>query len=323
MTEPFATGLLLTAMGVLLVAAAFASRLSTRLGVPAVIVFLGLGMLAGSEGIGGIPFDDYDLAFRLGSIALVLILFDGGLNTPSGVFRRAARRGSLLASVAVVLTAVLVAGTSWLLGLSPATACLVGAVVSSTDAAAVFFALRTSGMRLQQSTAATLEVESGLNDPMAMFLTIAATEAVLGESSTVAEFVRSFAIQLGGGLAVGWSLGRAARLAFKVVQLPAAGLYPVVTLAFACLSFGGATLVGGSGFLAVYLTAIGIGGGLLPYRSGVRRVHDALASLSQLVMFLMLGLLVFPSRLAPAAGQGLAIALALAFLARPAAVLAT
>jgi cell volume regulation protein A len=323
MTEPLATGVLLTALGVLLAVGALASPVWTRLGVPVLLLFLGLGIAAGSEGLGGIPFDDYEFTFRLGSIALALILFDGGLNTPGPVFRRAAARGVLLASVAVVGTAAVVAGVAWALGLSPATALLVGAVVSSTDAAAVFSVLRSSGVRLKQSTAATLEVESGLNDPMAMFLTIAVTEVLLGQASGPGELARLFALQMGAGLVVGVGMAHAARLVFRVVHLPAAGLYPVVTVAIACLSFGSATLLHGSGFLAVYLTALGLADGPLPYRAGVRRVHDALAWLAQVVMFLMLGLLVFPSRLVPTAATGIALALALAFVARPVAVLAT
>jgi cell volume regulation protein A len=321
--EPFATGAVLAALGLLLAIAAFASPLSTRLGVPALLVFLGLGIAAGSEGVGGIPFEDYGLAFRLGSIALVLILFDGGLNTPAASFRRAAGRATLLASVAVVATAALTAAIGWALGLSPPIAILVGAVVSSTDAAAVFAVLRSSGVRLKASTAATLEVESGLNDPMAILLTIAATEALLGSLGGAADLARLFAVQMGAGVLVGVPIGYGARLVLRALHLPAAGLYPVVTVAIAFLSFGVATLLGGSGFLSVYLTAIVLGSGPLPYRPGVRRVHDALAWLAQVVMFLMLGLLVFPSRLVPAAGTGLVLALALAFVARPLAVLAT
>jgi cell volume regulation protein A len=321
--EPLATGAVLAALGLLLALAALASPVSTRLGVPALVLFLGLGILAGSEGVGGIPFDDYALAFRLGSIALVLILFDGGLNTSPAAVRRVAGRAGLLASVTVVATAGLTAGAGMALGLSVPIAILVGAVVSSTDAAAVFAVLRSSGVRLERSTAATLEVESGLNDPMAILLTVAATELLLGTLGSAGDLARLFAMQLGAGVGVGVLFGYGGRLLLRAVQLPAAGLYPVVTLAIAFLSFGVATLVDGSGFLAVYLTALVLGAGPLPYRPGLRRVHDALAWLSQVVMFTMLGLLVFPSRLVPAAPIGLALALGLAFVARPVAVFAT
>jgi hypothetical protein len=169
--EPLSTALLLTAIGGLLILSGLASRLSQHLGVPALLIFLLLGIAAGSEGIGGIPFADYSLAFRLGIIALVLILFDGGLNTSRDVLRRAAAPATMLATGAVVLTALLVAAVGLLLDLSPSIAILVGAVVSSTDAAAVFAVLRGSGIRLKEKTGAVLEVESGLNDPMAFFLT--------------------------------------------------------------------------------------------------------------------------------------------------------
>jgi len=314
------TAALLAAVGLLLVLAGLASPISSRLGVPVLVGFLGLGMLAGSEGIGRIPFDDYALAFRLGSIALVLILFDGGLNTSPAVLRRAALPAGLLATLAVLATAGIVALVGLALGLSPAMALLVGAVVSSTDAAATFAVLRGSGMRLRESTAATLEVESGLNDPMAILLTMVATELALGREVGAGSVALLFAQQFGVGGAVGAASGLAGRALLRSVRLPAAGLYPVLTLAIAFLSFGSATVLGGSGFVAVYATGLMLAAGPLPYGAGVRRVHDALAWLAQIMMFTLLGLLVFPSRLLPAIGVGLALSLALAFVARPLAV---
>ena len=320
MGELTATAALLAAAGLLLVLAGLASPISSRLGVPVLVGFLVLGMLAGSEGIGGIPFDDYALAFRLGTIALVLILFDGGLNTSPAVLRRAALPAGLLATVAVVATAGLVALAGLALGLSPAMALLVGAVVSSTDAAATFAVLRSSGVRLRESTAATLEVESGLNDPMAILLTMIATELALGQSVGAGQVALLFLQQFGAGGLVGVGSGFAARMLLRGVQLPAAGLYPVLTLAVAFLSFGIATLLGGSGFVAVYATGLVLAAGPLPYGAGVRRVHDALAWLAQIMMFTLLGLLVFPSRLLPLIGVGLALSVALACVARPLAV---
>jgi len=320
MAEINATAALLAIVGLLLVLAGIASPLSNRLGVPVLVVFLGLGMLAGSEGIGGIPFDQYPLAFRLGTIALVLILFDGGLNTPPASLRRAALPAGLLATVAVLATAGLVGLAGIALGLPPAVAMLVGAVVSSTDAAATFTVLRSSGVRLRESTAATLEVESGMNDPMAVLLTVIATELVLGRTMGPGEVGLLFVQQFAVGGAVGVASGYVARLLLRRMQLPAAGLYPVLTVAIAFLSFGIATLLGGSGFVAVYSTGLMLAAGALPYGAGVRRVHDALAWLSQIMMFTLLGLLVFPSRLVPEMGVGLALALFLAFVARPLAV---
>lgn len=322
MEEPLATAVMLAAGGVLLVVAAMASQISQRLGVPALVVFLIVGMAAGSEGIGRIPFDDYELSFRFGAIALVLILFDGGLNTPMAAFRRVLRPAATLASVSVVLTAAIMTGIGVLLGLPVGIALLVGSVVSSTDAAAVFSVLRGSGVRLHGATGALLEVESGLNDPMAVMLTVLATEALLGTGGGgwwAAGYVfEEFFVGVLGGVLLGW----AGRALLRRIHLPAAGLYPVLTVGVAFAAFGAPTLVDGSGFLAVYLAAMVLAAGSVPYRAGVQRVHDALAWLAQILMFLMLGLLVNPSQLLPAADEGFALALALAFVARPVAVLA-
>lgn len=317
MGEPAATAALLAALGILLVLAGLASPISSRLGVPVLVVFLGLGMLAGSEGIGGIPFDDYALAFRLGTVALVFILFDGALNTAPEVVRRAALPAGLLATVSVVLTAALVALAGWMLGLPGHVALLVGSVVSSTDAAATFMVLRGSGVRLHRSTAATLELESGLNDPLAILLTLVATEIALGHAIGARDVTLLLVRQFGVGGIVGVTAGFAARSLLRNVRLPAGGLYPVLTVAVAFLSFGIAALLDGSGFVAVYATGLVLAAGPLPYGAGVRRVHDALAWLAQIMMFSLLGLLVFPSRLAQDAGIGLAIAAFLAFVARP------
>jgi cell volume regulation protein A len=308
---------------VLLIVAVIASPLSQRLGVPALAVFLVIGMVAGSEGLVGIPFDDYALGFRLGTVALVLILFDGGLNTPLPVFRRVALPAVLLATVAVLLTTTIMAAVGVSLGLSLPIAFLIGSVVSSTDAAAVFSMLRGSGVRLQENTGAILEVESGLNDPMAVLLTVLTTDIVLGTRGVGVEMLGFLATQFAlgtlGGLLVGW----AGRQLLQRVRLSVAGLYPVLTVGVAFAAFGLPTVVDGSGFLAVYIAAMVLASGSIPYRAGVRRVHDALAWLAQILMFLMLGLLVYPSRLVPMLPGGLLLGLALAFVARPAAVLLT
>jgi cell volume regulation protein A len=249
--EPLSIALLLAAIGILLIVAVVASPLSQRLGVPALLVFLVLGMAAGSEGIGGIPFDDYGVAFQLGTIALVLILFDGGLNTSPRVFRRAAVPATLLATVSVVLTAAIGAGIGILLGLPTPIAVLVGSVVSSTDAAAVFSILRSGGVRLKERPRAVLEVESGLNDPMAMLLTVLATETLIGNKAMGWDTVGFVATQFGIGLLGGALLGRVGQILLPRVSLPAAGLYPVLTIGIALAAFGVATALDGSGFLAV------------------------------------------------------------------------
>jgi potassium/hydrogen antiporter len=316
--EPGATALLLTICGVLLVVSVLSSRASQRIGVPIALFFLVVGMLAGSEGIGGIPFEDYELAFRIGSMALALILFDGGLNTPLEVVRRVWAPAGVLASLGVLLVAGLVAFAARLGGLPWQAALVLGAIVSSTDAAATFAVLRASGLHLKRRVAATLEVESGANDPAAVILTTTLTSNLLvpGELGAGAILV-GIITQLVIGAALGVGAGLAGRALMGRLQLATGGLYPALMLAFGFLSFGVATLAQGSGFLAVYLTGIVLGNGPLPYRAGLFRIFDALAWLSQIGMFLLLGLLVFPSRLGDMAGVGLAIALLLAVLIRP------
>jgi len=313
--------LFLTAAGFLLLAAVLLSPISQRLGVPMLLIFLVVGMLAGEEGPGGIPFEDYEAAFDLGSLALVLILFDGGLNTRLATLRSAARPAVLLATVGVVLTAALTAGGGILLGLATPVAVLVGCVVSSTDAAAVFSVLRGGGIRLRGRTAAILEVESGLNDPMAMLLTVVGAESLVAASGVDGETALVFVVQLVVGLLSGLGIGYLGRIALRRARLPAPGLYPVVSVAIALLAFGVPTMANGSGLLAVYMAGVIVGDSRIPYRPWILRVHDTLAWLAQLGMFLMLGLLVFPSALVSVAEEGLVIAVVLALVARPVAVL--
>lgn len=316
MTEPNATAAVIALFGVLLAISALLTRTLDRLGVPVVLLFLGLGMLAGSEGIGGLAFDNANFAFRVGTVALVLILFDGGLNTRWSSIRSAAAPAGLLATVGVAGTAAVVAGAGWLLGLAWHDAMLIGAIVSSTDAAAVFAVLRGGGVQLEPRLQATLEVESCANDPMAVILTLAAIEAVggggLGWSLAV-----DVPLQLVIGVGVGLLVGYLYRYLLNSVRLSASGLYPVLTIAAAFSAFGASTLIYGSGFLAVFVAAVVLGNGHLPSVQGLRRVHDSLAWLCQVAMFLMLGLLVFPSRLMPLAGAGIALGLVLAVIARP------
>jgi potassium/hydrogen antiporter len=320
MAEPFTTALLLTTLAVLLAASALLKPTFDRLGIPVVLLFLVLGMLGGSEGIGGIYFADYNVAVRLGIIALILILFDGGLNTSIATIRRSLVPASLLATVGVAATAVLVALAGRALGLGWAEAFLLGAVVSSTDAAAVFAVLRGSRLSLKPRLGSTLEFESCVNDPMAVILTLAIMSAIVGGEGSGFSAWRllwEVPLQLGLGLACGIAFGYAGRFLLNRFPIPTPGLYPVLTLAGAFLSFGLATLINGSGFLSVFFTAVIVGNGPLPYRAGMIRVHDAIAWLSQVSMFLMLGLLVYPSRLPDAAWIGLPLALFLALVARP------
>ncbi len=321
LSEPAATAVLLTVLGLLIAVSVVFSRAVDRIGVPVVLLFLVLGMLGGSEGLGGIEFADYQVAVRLGTIALVLILFDGGLNTSATSIRQVLWPAGLLATVGVVITAGLVAACGRFFGLGWMEALLLGAVVSSTDAAAVFAVLRGGKLHLAPRVGRTIEVESCVNDPMAVILTLGIVEAMASERPSGWRLALEVPVQLVVGTGVGLLLGYLGRALLRRVRLTTVGLYPALTLALAYVSFGGATLVHGSGFLAVFAAAAVLGNGPLPNRAGLTRIHDALAWLSQITMFLMLGLLVFPSQLLPVAAVGLGIGLFLAIVARPLAVL--
>jgi potassium/hydrogen antiporter len=315
--EPSPTALLLLVIGALLLASAVFTRPSARIGLPVALLFMIVGMLAGEEGLGGIIWDDYRLAFRLGTIALVLILFDGGLNTAMSALRQSWGPATVLATFGVAGTAGLIAWGAYSIGLPLPAALLLGAIVSSTDAAATFSVLRGGGLAVKRRVATTLEVESGLNDPLAVILTITLTENLLQPVDLGWPLLLNIVLQMAVGLAVGYGVGRGGAAMMRSVRLPAGGLYPVLTLALACMTFGAATLLKGSGFLAVYVAGLVLGQGHLPFRGSLRRVHDAIAWLSQIGMFLILGLLVVPSRLMEVAWAGLGLALFLIFFARP------
>lgn len=319
--EPEATAAALVVAGLLLASAVLLGRLSGRLGLPFVLVFLLLGMVAGPVVPGAIHLEQPLIAFRVGTISLVLILFDAGLQTPWSSVRPVIGPAALLSTFGVLGTAVITAIACRLLGMSWVTSMLIGAVTSSTDAAAVFSVLRGSGLRLRQRVAATLEVEAGINDPMAVVLTLAVTNLTMTVSRpSLLMLSLQTILQLSVGAAVGVVVGLLGRLLLTRVHLTTGGLYPVLTLALAALSFGVATLAHGSGFLSVYLAALILGRGNLRYRSGLLRVHDALAWISQVVMFLLLGLMVTPAKLLPSAPSALAVVAVLTVVARPAMV---
>ncbi|MCW5765090.1 MAG: potassium/proton antiporter [Phycisphaeraceae bacterium] len=317
LAEPAATAVLLAVFGVLMASSVLFTRTLDRVGIPVVLIFLVLGMLGGSEGIGGVAFDDHAIAFRLGTVALALILFDGGLNTSAAAIRRSAGPAGVLATFGVAGTAAALAAIGRLLGLSWPEAILIGAIVSSTDAAAVFAVLRGGSLRVKEKVRATLEVESCVNDPMAVILTVAIVDVLRSGGQPGWGLLLEVPIQLLVGAVAGIAVGLATRWILARSRFSTGGLYPVVTLAAAFVAFGGATLAWGSGFLAVFAAGATLGNGPLPFRAGLTRVHDAVAWMCQVSMFLMLGLLVFPSRLTPVAGVGLALGLGLAFIARP------
>lgn len=316
--EPATTAIGLATIGALLAVSAILSRTS-RIGIPVALLFLIVGMLAGTEGLGWIEFDDHGLAFRLGMVALALILFDGGINTSLPTVRPTLTPAAVLATAGVAGTAALVAMVARLLGFDWGEALLLGAVVSPTDAAAIFSTLRGSGMVLVRRVQSTLELESGLNDPMGVILTLAITDAVLGSGGWDAGALALIPVQFVVGLGFGLAFGYGAHFLLRLRPL-AAGLYPVLTVGVACLAFGVPTLLWGSGFLAVYVAGLVLGSKPLPHHTSILRVHDFLAWFFQVVMFLALGLLVFPSELLDVAVDGIAIALALALVARPLAV---
>jgi cell volume regulation protein A len=320
--EPLATGFFLLVFGALLGASALFTRASDRIGLPVVLIFLLIGVVAGAEGI-GIEFRDVGFAFRVGTIALALILFDGGLNTPRIALHRAVRPASVLATVGVAGTAGLLGWGAHLAGMPLPQALLLGAIVSSTDAAAIFSVLRGSGISVKWRVGTTLEVESGLNDPLAFILTTLLTRNLIAPVALLDWFVPAeILVQIVVGLAVGVVVGRVGGEVLRRLRLPSGGLYPVLTVALALVSFGAATLLHGSGFLAVYVAGVVLGNGHLPYRTSLTRVHDAVAWLSQITMFLLLGLLVVPSALATIAPVGLGLALFLVLVARPVVVAA-
>ena len=311
----------LVVSAILLVLGVIASKASGRLGVPALVLFLLIGMLAGSEGLGRIYFDNPAIVQAIGVVALVLILFSGGLDTDWRVVRPALWSGLSLATLGVLLTALLVGGFAALvLPFSFTEALLLGAIVSSTDAAAVFTVLRSRGVGLKGKIAPVLELESGSNDPMAVFLTIGLTQLLTTPNATLFDLVPMFVLQMTLGAALGLGMGHVMTWIVNRSHLEFEGLYPVLTLSLVLLTYGGTTLLGGNGFLAAYIAGLVMGNHNFVHKKSIMRFHDGVAWLMQIAMFLTLGLQVFPSQLLPVIGVGLLVAGFLIFVARPASV---
>lgn len=320
----FGNTLILVCAGLILLSI-LAGLLSSRLGAPLLLVFLALGMLAGEDGPGGIAFDDFQTAYVIGAASLAIVLFDGGLHTSLDTLKSASWPALILATVGVVVTASFTAvGARWLFGLDWLECLLIGSIVSSTDAAAVFFLLNLHGTDLAKRPRVTLEAESGLNDPMAVFLTITCVELLKSPPDGLSwaltgAFAAVFFLQLAGGVLAGLVGGYALVTMINRLKLPE-GLYPILALAWALLIFGAAQLVGASGFLAAYLCGVVVGNRRHRARQLIDRFQDGIAWLSQIVMFVMLGLLVTPWRLLIDLLPALAIAAMLILLARPVAV---
>jgi potassium/hydrogen antiporter len=302
--------------GALLAGALAASLIAGRLRLPGLVLFLGLGMLIGSDGLGWIDFTNFELAETIGVVALSLILFEGGLAAGWREIRPVLWPAVALAVPGTIITAV-VAGlaASWLFGFSTVEGLLLGSIVASTDGAAVFSLLRGSGLRKRLES--TLEGEAGFNDPIAILLVLGFIEWVLHPDYGLEDMLLLFVQQLGIGLVAGVAVGLLAREAFQRVQLPTPGLYPVASLATAAVAFGSAASLDGSGFLAVYLAGLALGSTNLPARRTVTAFHEGMAWVGQLGMFLTLGLLVFPAQLPEVAWKGTLLALVVVFVARP------
>ena len=317
------TTVVLVASGLLLLGVV-ASRLSSRLGIPGLLVFLAVGMLAGSDGPGGIDFDNADLAQTLGVVALAFILFAGGISTVWDEVRPVLSQGAALATFGVLITALLAGlAATWAFDLPIETGLLIGAIISSTDAAAVFSVLRSRSVSLRGRLRPLLELESGSNDPMAVFLTIGFLELVTNANAEPLDFVPLFVSQMAIGGLLGFGAGRVATWGLNQIRLDHDGLYPVLLLAIVGFTFSATTLLNGSGFLAVYVAGIVMAQRRFIHKNSLTRFHDGIGWVGQIGMFVVLGLLVFPSELPSVAFRGLLVAAVLIFVARPVAVFVT
>jgi cell volume regulation protein A len=315
--------ILIVAAGLILVSV-LASKISDRFGIPMLLLFLAIGMLAGTDGFGGIYFDDPALTQFIGIVALNLILFAGGLDTEWKDVRPVLRYGAALSTLGVFLTALIVGITAqFLLGFSLIQGLLLGAIVSSTDAAAVFSILRAKNLGLRGKLRPLLELESGSNDPMAVFLTIGMIQLLTQPGFQIADLAGVFLLQMIVGVVCGWLFGKLLVFLANRIQLGFDGLYPVLMLSIVFLAYSLTSALHGNGFLAVYLAGIVAGHQDFIHRRSVISFHDGMAWLMQITMFLTLGLLVFPSEIPPIITTGLLIAVSLIFVARPISIFIT
>lgn len=307
--------------GLLLMLCVFANKLSDKIGIPSLLVFLGIGMLTGVDGIGGINFQDSRLTNYVGTVALMFILFNGGLYTNWKSVSHEIFRGSILATLGVFLTALfLFISTYYIIRLPFEIALLLSVIVSSTDAPAVFSIMRNANIKLPQRLKSMLEFESASNDPMAVFLTLAAIAYIAQPETEPSALIGFFINQMAIGIIFGLALGRIAVYILQNAHLPYPGLYPVYGVSVVFLIYSITQLVGGSGILALYISGIIVGNIAFLYRRHLMRFIDSLAWIMQISMFLILGLLVNPHELGAIAPTGIACTILLIFIARPLAV---
>ncbi|MGB5771437.1 MAG: potassium/proton antiporter [Crocosphaera sp.] len=316
-------------IGLLLLASVVASKLSSKFGIPGLLLFLLIGMLAGSEGLGGFYFDNYLWAKTVGDIALIFILFSGGLDTEWQDIRPVLGQGLILSTVGVTLTMLLLGSFAWLVlgsfssfslgldGINWVDGLLLGAIVSSTDAAAVFSILKSSNLGLKGNLQPLLELESGSNDPMAVLLTMTLVGVINQGENSWLDLGINLILQLCVGTLVGYGSGRLMSWTTNRLGLTIKGLYPVISLARVLLTYGVATVLKGNGFLAVYVAGVVLGNRQYVYKETIVDFHEGISWLMQITMFLVLGLLVFPSQLVAIAPMSIVISLFLMLVARP------
>lgn len=312
---PLSINALIFLFSTMLVIGVLATKFSSRLGLPSLVLFLLVGMSLNKF----IYFENVHLTQLIGIMALIIILFEGGTQTKWNHIRPVVGAASILATVGVLITTVVTGiAAMYILDLSLLEGMLFGAIVGSTDAAAVFAVL--GNKNIKRKLTSTLEAESGSNDPMAVFLTVALIEMIQIPDSSIWEAIASFFIQMGIGLVIGLLLGKVTVLIINNIKLDASGLYPVLAIGCAIFTYTIATFLGGSGLLAVYVMAVFIGNNDLMYRFSILRFNEGFAWMMQIVMFILLGLLVFPSQLPEVFWKGIILSIILMFIARPVAV---
>ncbi|WP_308215170.1 potassium/proton antiporter [Sinobaca sp. H24] len=312
---------ILLLVGLLLACGVLVSKFSSRLGVPSLILFIGIGMLMGSGGLDILSLGNVEYVQTIGILALVIILFEGGIQTKWSVIRPVAGTALSLATLTVLLTSLLLAGFAYLLlDLTIIEAFLLGALVGSTDAAAVFATLK--GKNIKPNLSASMEGEAGANDPMAVFLTLAAIELLMSPDPSYTLMAGSFLWQMIGGVAIGLVLGKIGSYAVNKINMDAGGLYPIFAISFAFIIYSSAQFAMASGFLAVYVAALVIGNSELTYRHSITTFHEGFAWMAQIVMFIVLGALATPEDIFSwgVIWTGVLLSFFIMFIARPAAV---